>query len=310
MAKALILKDSNNMLDSAVKPKEAKCFTLPSRKQAMDFFFATPRLQILYAERAKAGFEEYIKGKTKTYPVHLNTHADIAEFIYNQRSVKIDSVSSVAEKFLDLCIHGSAPKQEKRKREEIEIKRGFEEMQLSKVKRVAKPVPKVKATPKVPEVPQQVKVKEEPKPVVVGKYNIQSREKKPFLRYDVLSAPNFLAFFPNPRVAIFSSKGGLHDVSCALCKEVGHYTSKDSAGVHRKLDQGQKAWIAVLHDLTDREGFIPDGDVSALLAVKRMKDEPRAEETGSGGVAAEDLSPTIKEGGPAWSDLMSEETED
>jgi len=274
MAKSMIPNNSKDrkLSEKVVLPKEPPRFALPSRKQAMDFFYSTPRLQLLYAERVKAGFEEFTSGRSKTYPVHLNTHADIAEFIFNQRSVKIDSVSSVAEKFLDLCIHGPTQKNEKRKRKDDES-RALEKVLVTKAKQVAKPVPKQKATAQV-QVPSRAEtLSEEAVAVRVGKYNIHGRPRKPLVRYDVLSAPNFLSFFPNPRVAVFSSIGGLHDVTCAICAEVGHYNAPKRDGVVRKLDLGQKAWVAVLHDITDDGGYVPGGDVSALLAVRRRKED-------------------------------------
>lgn len=301
MAKSMIPKTSKGkqgLPDQVLTPKEPPRFALPSRKQAMDFFYSNPRLQLLYAERVKTGFEDLLSGKSKTYPVHLNTHADIAEFIFNQRSVKIDSVHSVAEKFLDLCIHGPSQKTEKRKRQEDES-RALEKVQVTKAKQVAKPAPKQKATAKEPVPPRATQLSEEAVAVRVGKYNIHGRPRKMCIRYDVLGAPNFLSFFPTSRTAVFSSIGGLHDVTCAICAEIGHYNAPQVNGAVRKLDLGQKAWVAVLHDITDAEGYIPGGDVSALLAVRRHKEDTVMDSEVSA-VRSTELKDTVDVGVSDW----------
>lgn len=304
MAKSLISKPNK---EGSV-PSETKSFALPSRKQAIDFFFSEPRLQILYAERARIGFQDFENGKSRTYPVHLNTHADIAEFIFNQRSVKVDTVNSVAEKFLSMCIHGSNSQSDKRKREEAEILRDFEKMKRIKPKQVAKVAPKASAKPK-DKVSPAVGVKEKVSdiPVVVGKYNIRGRDRKMQLSYDVLSAPNFLSFFPHPRVSIFSSNGGLHDASCQICVQIGHYNSAKSDGVARKLDLGQRAWVATLHDITDAEGYIPAGMVSALLEVKRTKSETTMEVVADMGTPIVSERTLARDDPSGWGDSKSEE---
>jgi len=303
MAKSLISKPTK---EGSV-PSETKSFALPSRKQAIDFFFSEPRLQILYAERARIGFQDFENGKIRTYPVHLNTHADIAEFIFNQRSVKVDTVNSVAEKFLSMCIHGSNSQSDKRKREEVEILKDFEKMKRIKPKRVAKVATEVSSKPKskVPPV-KVVKEKISVAPVAVGKYNIRGRDCKLQLSYDVLSAPNFLSFFPHPRVSIFSSNGGLHDASCQICVQIGHYNSVKSDGVARKLDLGQRAWVATLHDITDSEGFIPAGMASALLEVKRTKSETTMEVVADMGVPIVSECTLDRDESSGWGDSKAE----
>jgi len=248
---------------SFVKPKvdPPAGFSVPSQKSVMDYFHQNSVVQKMYAERVISVMKEYVDGRTKLYPVHLNTCSDIVDFIFNNRRCKVNDTDTLAEDFLGLSLQPT-PLQSKRKREKEDIANV-----ATKVK--ALPVKKTVKTPAEPVVrkakPEKV-AKAEP---VVGKFNISGRPRKS-LAFAIVSIPNFLTFFPNSRVAVFSSKGGLHDSSCGICYEVGFYTAVDSAGVRRKLDLGQKAWVSTLHDLVDHEGLIPAGEGGRLLAVQRL----------------------------------------
>jgi len=239
-------------------------FSIPSQKSVLDYFHATPSVQKMYAERVLSEMREFIAGRTKLYPSHLNTSSHIADFIFNNRSCKINSTDTLAEDFLGLCIRPT-PLQSKRKRDKEE---------MAEVASKVKALPAKKVEPKAVATGVKSKpVKVAPAEPVIGKFNIGGRPRKQ-LGFPLVSIPNFLTFFPNPRVAVFSSKGGLHDSSCKICYEVGFYTAVDSTGVRRKLDLGQKAWVSTLHDLVDHEGFIPEGDRDRLLAVQRSVDKP------------------------------------
>jgi len=252
---------------SFVKPKvdPPAGFSVPSQKSVMDYFHQNSVVQKMYAERVISVTKEFIEGRTKLYPVHLNTCVDIVDFIFNNRRCKVNDTDTLAEDFLGLSLQPT-PLQAKRKREKEEVANVAVKVKALPVKKTVKPsaVAVVKKTK-----PEKV-AKAEP---VVGKFNISARPRKP-LAFPLVSIPNFLLFFPNPPVAVFSSKGGLHDGSCKICYEIGFYTAVDSAGVRRKLDLGQKAWVSTLHDLVDQEGLIPAGEGGRLLAVQRVVEQP------------------------------------
>jgi len=240
-------------------------FSVPSQKSVLDYFHGNSVVQKMYAERVFSMMKEFIDGRIKLYPAHLNTNSDIVDFIFNNRGCKVNDTDTLAEDFLGLSIQPT-PFQAKRKREKEEIAAAVVKVRALPVKKTVLPKPEAKSK-------KSVAVKTAKAEPVIGKFNIAGRSRKR-LGFPIVSVPNFLTFFSAPRVAVFSSKGGLHDSSCQICYEVGFYTALDSAGVRRKLDLGQKAWVSILHDLVDSEGLIPAGEGARLLAVRRVMDKP------------------------------------
>lgn len=259
-------------------------FTTPSQKHVLDFFYQNEVVKRMYAEHVIAMMTEWMKGTIKTYPAHLNTASDICDFVFKHRQVKVNSADTLADCFLSLAIMPT-PLEAKRKRENNDA--GSGDVKLSK-KQAAKAVAKkIEATP-TPAGAQQP-----------GQFNIKIRPKRR-IEFSVTSVPTFLSFFPSAKVATFSSKGGLHDITCGICKEIGFFTSKDPEGKVRSLDLGQKAWIAVLHDIVDSTGHVVDGMSHKLLELTREKIVP------SPSVQTEPDSVEMTEDGKSktlWSDV-------
>jgi len=266
-------KKATNVVGSAgnvapVKPKApAAGFSTPSVKIVLDYFHSRPEIQVMYAERCMTVFRDFCEKKIRLYPAHLNTNSDIVDFIYSIRDRKVTNGDSLAEDFLAMSICPTpAEAVLKRKREKKETADVLKSVKVPPVKREALPerVVPVKEVSRAPKRPAVV--------AGSGKWSLVNRERKQ-LAFDLTTLPNWMAFFPNPRVAIYSSKGGLHDVSCGICAEVGYYNAVDAAGVHRRMNLGQRAWIATLHDLMGPEGLILKGRSDELLAVRSYVDQ-------------------------------------
>jgi len=264
-------------------------FTTPSQKHVLDFFYQNEVVKRMYAEHVIAMMTEWMKGTIKTYPAHLNTANDICDFVFKNRQVKVNSIDTLADSFLSLAI-APTPLEAKRKRED-DIVSGdakLSKKKQSSSKAVAK---KIVATPATAEDPQP------------GQFNIKIRPKRK-IAFSVTSVPTFLSFFPSAKVATFSSKGGLHDITCGICKEIGFYTSKDPEGKVRSLDLGQKAWIATMHDIVDSSGHVIDGLSHKLLELTREKRTVPTEVT----METATVEMTVK--GPditSWADAHSQE---
>lgn len=279
-----------------VKPKvdPPTGFSVPSQKLVLDYFYSKPEVQKMYAERVSSMMNDFVVGRVKTYPANLNSSMDIVDFIFNNRCCKVNQADTLAEDFLGMSI-SPTPLQAKRKREREEVAKAPTKVKVLPAKKAVKPV----QTQEKKSKPVRAKAESS-----VGKFNITGRDRK-MLSFPLMSIPNFLTFFPNPRVNMFSSKGGLHDITCKICYEIGFYTAVDSAGVRRKLDLGQKAWIATLHDLVDQEGLIPKGAGEALLAVQRHVEKPVDMVAVDASVT--ELPQVSSEDRIVWADTQSEE---
>jgi len=231
-------------------------FTIPSQKSVLDFFYSNDVIMKMYAEHVISTMTAYSKGVIKTFPAHLNTASDICDFVFKNRRVRVDDYDTLAEKFLSLAI-APTPTEAKRKRGDDEKSRVVKQ----KKKQDANSAGAAKQVVKAP-----------PAEDTPGKFNIKIRPRKK-LSFALQAIPNFLTFFPSAKASTFSSKGGLHDVTCGICKEIGFYTSKDSEGKLRGLDLGQKAWVAVLHDIVQHDGHVAKEESYRILELTRVKVE-------------------------------------
>jgi hypothetical protein len=253
------------------KPKKqsaSKAQVLPRFRQVgidevMRFFKGQKSLQKMYAEHVSRELSMFISGQVTTYPYQLNTPQHIVDFVFSSRSVPLDD-TSVSELFMSMLVisEGGEDSKPKRKRSDDseKPKEGLKgkEPKVAKVKQVAK----TKA--------ESAAAAFAPKP---GSNSISARACKP-LAFALSEIPNFVQFFSNPRAATFSSRGGLHTTECGICKEVGFYTAINGRENDRKIDLGQRRWIAVLHDIVKDTGYIPKDEFNRLLEVQRFT--PRA----------------------------------
>jgi len=233
---------------------------IPDLKTMMNFFHATPKLQILYAQHMKSTLDMFIGGTITSYPHDLNTPRDIIDFVSKHRDFKIGAAeSSLAIAFFDMHIQAA---QTGKRRNEEDHQAGVKTVKAAEV---PKPSPrKIKDTP----VPKQ------------GSSGFQYPELRTMPKRKcelaMASIPTSLEYFPAPKASVFSSSGGLHDSSCDLCYTVGFYNIH---GKKRSLSLIQKRWVQTLHaEISDDGKTI--GDVNALREVSsRFKPRKAASDT-------------------------------
>jgi hypothetical protein len=251
-------------------PKQRIGVSMPSLKLVMDFFHATPDLQKLYAKHVVAMMQAYLSGTITQYPAQLNTNGDIADFVIKNRTIQVNAGESLAEAFLTM--HISASPKRKNKGED-------------------RPKPDVK----VPKVSPKVSSKPEKQVKQAASTRTPLRERaKRELSVPLHAIPTALKFFASSRQSVFSSNGGLHDVSCQLCSEIGFYNVLRTG--RRGLSLRQKRWTEVLHEV-----LLPDG--------KTVLDESKLEDCGvypDGGVSAVDIAIGDGEVATSWGDSMED----
>lgn len=241
-------------------------------KSVMSFFNSTPFLQKLYAEHVTSRLALFIGGTTTEYPHDLNTPRDIADFVLKNRNVKIgEADESLADAFLMMHIAAASPKRKKGRELQPEEEK-------NKKTKVVKPT-----TGSGPHESKNVILKELPK--------IET------LSMPLSAVPLFLDFFPHPKAEIFSSNGGLHDVTCALCREIGFYNVVD--GKKRGLLLHQKRWATALHQEigSDGKSIMDIGKLKACTSYLRKPTAAEAMDTTG-------VYVTFAEGN-RWSDLPS-----
>jgi len=236
-------------------------------RQAMEFFNSSVELQKMYAAHVATIFKNFADGRRSTYPHDLNTPQDIAAFAFNNRNVSLGE-DTLSDTFMKMVLYPNSTFQAKRKKQEEHSLRDAALVKVSK-----------KASPASKELAKNFKKTEAPKATAKGPTpatsNLNVRQKQPVgIAYVALNAPRFMSFFPSPREKVTMSEKGLHAVAqCQLCKEIGHFTHVD--GKKKPLTLSQRFYVAMLHDLTDKDGNLA-GDAEARLAICKLAPDPKA----------------------------------
>lgn len=220
---------------------------LPSLKLVMDFFNATPALQKLYAERVSATMANFMSGVQTEYPHQLNTPGDIADFVIKHRSYRVnEQADSLSDAFL--LMHLTETKGKRKNKEE----RPQSEKKMQKDQ------------PKPIQSDSTGKAKSSTPTNRVGL--LATLPKRP-LTVGLSAIPTALSYFPSSRASAFSSAGGLHDVSCEMCREIGFYNVLPNG--KRGLALQQKRWAEVLHQvMTDGKTVVGVEKLEACAAYR------------------------------------------
>jgi len=207
--------------------------SLQSMKSVLDFFHQTPELRRTYAVECANRFLAYSSGVIAEYPKEINSPADIADFCLKSKAMPIGSAGmSVAEAFFTMHI-GKVVKTAKK----VKDKKKADQPTSDNMDQVSATIEAVVAEAGA----AQTKVTLRDSPI---------RR----LHATLKDLPHSLAFFPKPRVAAFSSNGGLHDISCDICREIGFYNILEGPSGKRGLAFHQKQYVWALHEQVNDEG--------------------------------------------------------
>jgi hypothetical protein len=207
--------------------------SLQSMKSVLDFFHQTPELRRSYAVECANRFLAYSSGVIAEYPKEINSPGDIADFCLKSKAMPIGNAGmSVAEAFFT--------------------------MHIGKVVKTAKKAKDKKKADQPPsETMDQISATIEAVVADTGAASTKvALRETPIRRLHATlkDLPHAGAFFSKPRAAAFSSNGGLHDISCDICREIGFYNILEGSSGKRGLAFHQKQYVWALHEQVNDEG--------------------------------------------------------